>query len=103
MQGMPFLPSDLYCIACFPSGYFRQLPVTVGMSFFLCVSCICGFIYIYISSVLDGYLLSFCDVSFFTSFPFVGLFKFFGVSLVMVWCVSCAGGVFRVPVLYVAQ
>jgi hypothetical protein len=31
-------------------------------------------------------------------FPFVGLFKFFGVSLVMVWCVSCAGGVFRVPV-----
>jgi hypothetical protein len=32
-------------------------------------------------------------------FSFVGLFKFFGVSLVMVWCVTCAGGVFRVPVL----
>jgi hypothetical protein len=32
----------------------------------------------------------------FRCFSFVGLFKFFGVSLVMV---SCAGGVFRVPVL----
>jgi hypothetical protein len=36
---------------------------------------------------------------FFRCFFFVGLFNFFGVSLVMVWCVSCAGGVFSVPVL----
>jgi hypothetical protein len=34
---------------------------------------------------------------FFRCFSFVGLFKFYGVSLVMVWCVSCAGGVFRAP------
>jgi hypothetical protein len=35
--------------------------------------------------------LTFCDVSFSGFFYFVRLFKFFGVSLVMVWCVSCAG------------
>jgi hypothetical protein len=76
LEGHSF-PSDRYCITCFPSGYFRQLPVTVGMLFFFVFRV---YAVLYISSVLDGYLLSFCDVSFFSCFSFVGLFKFFGVS-----------------------
>jgi hypothetical protein len=44
-----------------------------------------GSYFLFVMSVFSGVFL------------FVGLFKFIGVSLVMVLCVSCAGGVFRVP------
>jgi hypothetical protein len=67
------------------SGYVRQPPVTVFvMWFFLCVSCMCGVLYIF--SVLDGYLLSFLRWQF-LMFSLLVFLCFFGVSWKLMCCV----------------
>jgi hypothetical protein len=74
----------LHCL--FPLWLFPVATCNSWYVIFLCVYAVL-YIYIYISSVLDAYLLTFCDVSFSRCFILSVFLSFFGVSWKLMRCV----------------